>query len=100
MAARMHVVLALRLKLKLWENLRWYLQVYKLVSILGFFQKSIRLCHGRKKSFKTSKIYLFLLDFTRKRARALQRDHKKNQFFLKTCCNEKFLPNKCDADHV
>jgi hypothetical protein len=28
MVARVYVALALRLKLKLWENIRWYLQVY------------------------------------------------------------------------
>jgi hypothetical protein len=36
----------------LWENLRWYLQIYGLVSILVCLQKSTRLCHGRKKDFK------------------------------------------------
>jgi hypothetical protein len=56
MVTRVHVALALRLKLKLWENLHWYLQVYDLVSILGCLQKSIRLCHGRRKNLKTSKI--------------------------------------------
>jgi hypothetical protein len=35
MVARVHVALALWLKLKLWENLHWYLQVYGLVYILG-----------------------------------------------------------------
>jgi hypothetical protein len=34
----------------------WYLQVYGLVSILGCLQKSTRLCHGRRKNLKTSKI--------------------------------------------
>jgi hypothetical protein len=39
MAARVYVALALRFKLKLWENHRWYLQVYGLVSILAAFRK-------------------------------------------------------------
>jgi hypothetical protein len=39
MAARVYVALALRFKLKLWENHRWYLQVYSLVSILAAFRK-------------------------------------------------------------
>jgi hypothetical protein len=56
MAARMHIALAFRLKLKLWENLHWYLQVYVLVSILGCLQKSTRLCHERRKNLKTLKI--------------------------------------------
>jgi hypothetical protein len=30
-----HIALALRLKLKLWKNLHWYLQVYGLISNLG-----------------------------------------------------------------
>jgi hypothetical protein len=51
-----HVVLALRLKIKLWEKLRWYFQVYDFVTIFGCLQKSTRLCHGRRKSLKTSKI--------------------------------------------
>jgi hypothetical protein len=63
MVARVHVALALRLKLKLWENLRWYFLVYGLVSIFGFLQKSTRLCLGRRKSLKTSKICYFLSDF-------------------------------------
>jgi hypothetical protein len=57
MVARVHVALALRIKLKLWENLYWYLQVYGLISILSCLQKSTRLCHGRRKNLKTLKIY-------------------------------------------
>jgi hypothetical protein len=55
MAACVHIALALRLKLKLWENLRRYLQVYGLV-LFGCLLKNTRLCHGRTKSLKTSKI--------------------------------------------
>jgi hypothetical protein len=50
-AARVHVVLALRLKLKLWE----YLQVYSLV-LFGCLLKNTRLCHERRNSLKTLKI--------------------------------------------
>jgi hypothetical protein len=57
MATRVHVALALRLELKLWKNLRWYLQIYGLVSILGCLQKSTRLYHGGRNFLKTSKIY-------------------------------------------
>jgi hypothetical protein len=42
MVARVHAALALRLKLKLWENIRRYLQVYGLLSIFGYLQKSTR----------------------------------------------------------
>ena len=61
MAARVHVALALRLKLKLWENLRWYYQVCGLVStfFFGCLQKNTRSCHGRRKNLKTSKICSF-----------------------------------------
>jgi hypothetical protein len=34
-----NMALVLRLKLKLWENLRWYFQVYYFTSIFGCFQK-------------------------------------------------------------
>jgi hypothetical protein len=51
------------LKLKLLKTLRWYFQVYGLVSIFGCLHKSTRLCHGRRKSFKALKICSFLLDF-------------------------------------
>jgi hypothetical protein len=47
MVARMHTTLSLQLKLKVWENLRWYLEIYDLVSMLFFFvclQKNTRLC--------------------------------------------------------
>jgi hypothetical protein len=37
-------------------SLVWYLQGYGLVSILGCIQKNTKLCHGRRKSLKTSKI--------------------------------------------
>jgi hypothetical protein len=50
--ARVHVALVLRLKLKLWKNLRCYFQVYGSVSIFGCLQESTRLCHGRRKSSK------------------------------------------------
>jgi hypothetical protein len=55
MVTRVHVALALQLKLKLWDNLRWYLQVYGLV-LFGCLLKNTRLCHERKKSLKILKI--------------------------------------------
>jgi hypothetical protein len=39
MVACVHVALALRLKIKLWENLRLYFQFYGSVSILGTSRK-------------------------------------------------------------
>jgi hypothetical protein len=61
---RVYVALVLRLKLKLWENLNWYLQIYDLVSILDCLQKNIRLYHERKKYLIFLKIcYFFRLYF-------------------------------------
>jgi hypothetical protein len=57
-----HVALVLRLKLKLWENLHWYFQVSGSV-LIGCLLENTRLCYGRRKSLKTSKICLFLIDF-------------------------------------
>jgi hypothetical protein len=57
-AARVHVVLALRLKLKLYEDLCWYLQVYGLV-LFSCLLKNTRLYHRRRKNLKTSKICSF-----------------------------------------
>jgi hypothetical protein len=54
-----HVAWVLRQKLKLWENLRWYIQVYGFVPIFGCLQESTRLCHGRRKNLKTSKFAFF-----------------------------------------
>jgi hypothetical protein len=54
--ARAH---SMRLKLKLWENPRWYLQVYGLdlcLVLCGFLWKSKRLRHGRRIILKTSMI--------------------------------------------
>jgi hypothetical protein len=56
MVTRLHVALALRLNLKLWENLRWYFQVYGSLFIFGCLQKSTRLCHERRNNLKTLKI--------------------------------------------
>jgi hypothetical protein len=56
-----HVVLILRIKLKLSENLRWYLQVYGLVFILGCLQKNIRLCY-REKEFEDLEDFLIIKD--------------------------------------
>jgi hypothetical protein len=44
MVARVYIALALRLKLKLWENIYWYLQVYGLVSILGCLFRKVQDC--------------------------------------------------------
>jgi hypothetical protein len=57
MAMCVHIALALRLKLKLWDNPHWYLQVYGLLlmsCLCGCLRKSVRLRHGRKKVLKTS----------------------------------------------
>jgi hypothetical protein len=47
---RVYVNLALRLKLNLWEDFRWYLKICDLVSAFGCFQKSTRLYHGTRKN--------------------------------------------------
>jgi hypothetical protein len=54
--------LGIAAQLKLWENLRWYLQVYDSI-LFGCLLKKKRLCHKRRKSLKTLKICSFLLDF-------------------------------------
>jgi hypothetical protein len=63
MVACVHVALALRLKFKKRENHYWYLQVYSLIYVslfFGWFQEDTRLCHGRRRLWRSRRLACFL----------------------------------------
>jgi hypothetical protein len=55
MVARVHVALALQLKLKKKENHCWYLQIYGLISMplpFGWFQENTKDCVMKEEEFE------------------------------------------------
>jgi hypothetical protein len=48
------------------ENHYWYLQVYGLISMplsFGWLQEHTRLCHGRRRVWRSRRLARFFLDF-------------------------------------
>jgi hypothetical protein len=52
MTVFVYVVLILMFKLKLWESLRWYFQVYDLLSILCCPRRKYKIVSWKNKKFK------------------------------------------------
>jgi hypothetical protein len=60
MVVCVYIALALWLKLKVWDNLYWYLQVYGLIYVPLFFGS---LCHERRRVRRSRRLAHFLLGF-------------------------------------
>jgi hypothetical protein len=55
--------LGIATQIKIMGEPSWYFQIYDFVSIFGCLPEITRLCQGKRKSLKTSKIFLFLSYF-------------------------------------